>query len=77
MKGHMDKGDLAEKFVVLVTFDKKEDAKALATVIKGVDNPKRVSVSYHEVVASHYDIDYNLHKILIYPEPRNEGASDG
>lgn len=77
MKGYMDKGELADKFVVLVTFDKEEDAKALADAIKGHEDPNRFAVSYHEVVASHYDIDYNQHKLLIYPEPRNEGASDG
>jgi hypothetical protein len=66
-KGQFDKGDLAGTHAVLVVFQDKEDAKALAESINGHEDPNRLGVTYHEVVASHFDIDYNLHKILLYP----------
>lgn len=67
LKGQMDKGDLAGTHAVLVVFKEAEDAKALAEAIDGHEDPKRLMVSHHEVIASHYDIDYNIHKILVYP----------
>jgi hypothetical protein len=66
-KGQFDKGDLAGTHAVLVVFQDKEDAKALAESINGHEDPKRLVVTHHEVIASQYDIDYNIHKILVYP----------
>jgi len=73
IKGRFDMGELAGKHAVLVVFNAAEDAKALAEAIRGHEDPKRVMVTSHEVIASHYDIDYNIHKILVYPEtPQHE-----
>ena len=76
-KGQIDKGDLAGAYVVLVAFQDKAEAKALAEAINGHDDPKRLMVTYHEVNASHYDIDYDMHKLLIYPGEPMEGQDDG
>jgi hypothetical protein len=65
IKGNFDRGELAGKFAVIVVFDDKEDAKALASAIDGHEDPKRSSVSCHEVAASAYDIDYNTHKLVL------------
>jgi len=76
-KGQIDKGDLAGTYVVLVAFQNVEDSKNLAETLKTQDDPKRLMVTYHEVNASHYDIDYDMHKLLIYPGEPMEGQDDG
>jgi hypothetical protein len=64
VKGQFDKGDLAGMFVVLIKTNTLEEAKAHAKIYSGE------MCTVHEVVASHYDIDYNLHKILLYPSQK-------
>lgn len=60
-KGQFDRGELADKFVVIVIFDTVMEASEFEK-IHGAEN-----TSLHQVFASGYDIDYDQHKITMSP----------
>lgn len=61
VKGMFDRGELADKFVAIVVFDELNDAILFE---KTVEDQK---VSVHQVYASAWDIDYDVHKISMSP----------
>jgi len=72
--GKMDRGDLADKFMVLTVVDTLEEAQEISST-----ELEHFETSVHEIHASHYDIDYNIHKLLIseaYKKEQEGGTAD-
>lgn len=61
-KGAWDRGELAGKFVLVVQFDRVEEAKAFVS-----REPSNRPLSVHEVYASAFDIDFNMQKMTMGP----------
>lgn len=64
--GHIDRGELAGKFIVMIRVEDLEEARAIAKLYS------EAKASIHEVHASMYDIDYNVHKLVILPAEKRE-----
>lgn len=61
VKGKFDRGELADKFVVMASFD------TLAEAIEFEKAIEAENISTHQVFASGYDIDYDQHKLTMSP----------
>lgn len=61
VKGQYDAGELAGKYVVIVDTEDPTLVRNMIAEIPFVD------MSIHEIAVSHFDIDYNVHKLILQP----------